>query len=58
MRRFFVVCGIVLCTLFCATARGIVPPRKTEQVRGKVVDSAGAAIPSAAVTLTDLSTNI
>ena len=58
MRRFIVVCGIVLCSLFCATARGIVPPRKTEQVQGKVVDATGAAIPSAAVTLTDLSTNI
>ncbi|HUZ94662.1 MAG TPA: TonB-dependent receptor [Edaphobacter sp.] len=57
MRKLLVVCGIVLCCFFCASARGIVPPSKSAQVRGKVVDAAGAAVSSAAVTLTDLSTN-
>ncbi len=57
MRQLLVVCGIVLCSLFCASARGMVPPRRAARVRGKVDDAAGEAVPSAAVTLTDLSTN-
>lgn len=58
MRQLLVVCGMVLCSLFCASARGMVPPRKSTRVQGTVVDATGAAVSSAAVTLTDLSTNI
>ena len=63
MRRLFVVCGIVLCSLFCSSARAVVTPaksgrtRKRDSVQGSVVDASGNAIPGAVVSLTDLATN-
>lgn len=57
MRRFqIVVCVLVVSwmTAFCAAARA----QNLTGIRGKVVDAAGAAIPNAAVSLTDLTTNV
>ena len=52
MRRFFALCFLALVGFAVAHAAGAA----STQVEGKVVDSAGAAIPNAVVTLTDLTT--
>jgi iron complex outermembrane receptor protein len=56
MRRVLLVTYILIAGCL-ALAGGVCGAQNTTEIHGKVVDSTGAAIPHAAVTLTDLTTN-
>ena len=54
-RKLIAVSALVMCCMLTAAAAG--KAQSTAGIRGRVADASGAAIPNAAVSLTDLTTN-